>query len=71
MKPLSPAQVYGTVGNVTVDVSDRFHLDTNQSIVLDILPSSIMGEDHYFENQDAYSPEEKQALALNIAHYWA
>lgn len=71
MKPLTPAQVYGTVGNVTVDVSDRFHLDTNQSFVLDILPSSIMGEDHYFENQDAYSPEEKQALALNIAHYWA
>lgn len=71
MKPLTPARIYGTVGNVTVDVSDEFHLTTNESYVLDILPSSIMGEDHYFENQDAYSSDEKQALALNIAQYWA
>lgn len=71
MKPLTPAKIYGTVGNVTVDVSDQFHLTTNESYVLDILPSSILGEDHYFENQDSYSNEEKQALALNIAQYWA
>ncbi len=70
MKPLTPARVYGTVGNVTVDVSDRFHLETNELYILDILPSSIMGEDHYFEQVDAYSDEEKQALALNIAQYW-
>lgn len=70
-KPLMPARVYGTVGNVTIDVSDQFHLHTNESYMLDILPSSILGEDHYFENQDAYTTEEKQSLALNIAQYWA
>lgn len=71
MKPLQPAAVYGTVGNATIDVSDQFHLATNQSYILDILPSSVMGEDHYFENKDAYSPDEKQALIINIAQYWA
>lgn len=71
LKPLTPANVYGTVGNVTTDVSDQFHLDTNQSVILDILPSSVFGEDHYFESQDAYSSEEKRALALNIAQYWS
>lgn len=71
LKPLMPTQIYGTVGNVTVEVSDRFRLDTNQSVILDILPSSIMGEEHYFENQDAYSSEEKQSLIINIAQYWA
>lgn len=71
MKPLTPACIYGTVGNATIDVSDQFHLTTNDAYILDVLPSSIMGEDHYFENADAYSKEEKQTLALNIAQYWA
>lgn len=71
MKPLVPAKIYGTVGNATIDVSSQFHLETNESFVLDILPSSVMGEEHYFENKDAYSEEEKQSLALNIAQYWA
>lgn len=70
MKPLSPLCVYATVGNVTIDVSDQFRLQTNEAHILDILASSVMGEDHYFENQDAYSISEKQLLALNIAQYW-
>lgn len=70
LKPLTPLNVYGAVGNVTVDVSDRFRLNTNKSTILDILPSSVMGEDHYFENGDAYSTEEEQLLAVHIAEYW-
>ncbi len=71
LKPLSPAMVYGTAGNTTIDISDQFRITTNQSIILDVLPSSVLGEDHYFEQPDAYSVEEKQALACNIAQYWA
>jgi predicted phosphoribosyltransferase len=70
LKPLSPLCVYGAVGNVTVDVSDRFRLATNKSMILDILPSSVMGEDHYFENRDAYSDDEKKLFAFHIAEYW-
>lgn len=70
LKPLTPLAVYGAVGNVTVDVSDRFRLSTNKSSILDILPSSVMGEDHYFESRDAYSDEEKKLFAINIATYW-
>lgn len=71
MKPLRPARVYGMVGNTTIEVSEAFHLSTDQSHVLDILPTSFMGEDHYFEAADAYSHDEKQSLAINIAQYWA
>ncbi|PID30295.1 hypothetical protein CSA80_02605 [Candidatus Saccharibacteria bacterium] len=71
LKPLKPAAVYGSVGNVTIDVSDRFRTMTNETKVLDVLPSSVFGEEHYFEKPDAYSYEEKQALAHNIANYWA
>lgn len=71
LKPLTPAVVYGTVGNATIEVSDAFRTNTNQSVILDVLPSSVLGEDHYFETADAYSLSEKQALAINIAQYWA
>ena len=71
LKPLTPHRVYGAVGNVTIDVSEQFRINTDESIILDVLPSSVMGEDHYFENQDIYSDEEKQKLAVYIAQYWA
>ena len=71
LKPLQPAAVYGVAGNATIDVSDKFRVATNESFILDVLPSSVLGEDHYFENHDAYSEEEKHALATNIAQYWA
>lgn len=71
LKPLTPSAVYGVAGNATIDVSTEFRLATNDSVILDVLPSSVLGEDHYFENHDAYSEQEKQALAINIAQYWA
>lgn len=70
LKPLSPARVIGTVGNVTIDVSTQFHIATHESHMLDIIPGSTMNADHYFEAQDAYSDSEKQALIRNIATYW-
>lgn len=70
MKPLSPKKIYGTVGNVTSEVSDRFYLETQESHVLDILPSSVFDEEHYFEKPDAYSSQEKYDLAYGIAQYW-
>lgn len=69
MKPLRPMAIYGSVGNVTVDISDRFRLTTDKSTVLDVLPN-IMNDDHYFEQQDAYSLDEKRLLARNIQTYW-
>lgn len=70
LKPPTPAAVYGVAGNATIDVSTEFRIATNESVILDVLPSSVLGEDHYFENRDAYSDEEKYALATNIAQYW-
>lgn len=70
LKPLTPATVYATVGNTTIEVSDALHLTVDELQVLDILPSTVMGEDHYFEAPDAYSTVEKLTLASNIATYW-
>lgn len=71
LKPLQPATVYGVIGNTTIDISCAFRLATNTTDVLDILPSIVMDDAHYFEKPDPYSDEEKRQLALNISTYWA
>lgn len=70
LRQAKPARVLGVAGNATIDVSQQFHLSTDQSQVLDIMPSLVLTGDHYFENQDNYTQREKQILASNIAQYW-
>ena len=67
---LCPSGLYGVVGNATFSVSDRMTLETNQSTVLDVL-TTMMDDDHYFEQPDAYSVDEKRQLARNVQTYWA
>lgn len=69
LRPLTPSIVYGVAGNTTIDVSDMFHLETQVTQIMDILPSPL-GDDHYFEQPDDYTAEQKRALALNISTYW-
>jgi hypothetical protein len=38
--------------------------------ILDILPTGLFDDNHYFEKPDEYSDEEKKLLALNICNYW-
>jgi predicted phosphoribosyltransferase len=71
MKPIRPKEIIGVAGNVTADISDKFHLTTNSIEILDILPTSLYDDDHYFEKPDAYSMDEKWSLAKNICNYWA
>lgn len=71
LKPLQPSQVLGMAGNVTVDVSNMLRTTTTESTVLDVIPTAIMGENHYFEQPDAYNEDEKRNLALNVSTYWA
>ena len=70
MKPIRPQQIIGVAGNVTIDVSDRFHMKTTATNILDILPHSLFDDEHYFEKPDEYSDDEKRALATNICNYW-
>jgi hypothetical protein len=70
MKPIRPSAIIGVAGNVTVDVSDKFHMETTSTSILDILPHGMFDDDHYFEKADEYSEDEKRALATNICNYW-
>jgi hypothetical protein len=70
MKPIRPASIVGVAGNVTVDVSDRFHMETSSTNILDNLPHGLFDDNHYFEKADEYSEDEKRALATNICNYW-
>lgn len=71
LKPLMPAKVYGAIGNTTIEVSNEIRLTADEHYILDILPSSVLGADHYFEQPDPYDDEEKKTLAYNIALYWS
>jgi hypothetical protein len=71
LKPIKPAKLLGVAGNVTVDVSDKLHVETSDIEVLDVLPNATFDDDHFFEKADAYSADEKWALAQNIYNYWA
>jgi predicted phosphoribosyltransferase len=70
LKPLSPKRIFGAAGNVTIDVSDMFHLESDKISFLDILPSHVFDDDHYFEKPDPYSIEQKRQLAQYVTKFW-
>jgi predicted phosphoribosyltransferase len=70
LKSVRYAKLYGLGGNVDAQAATYFHLQTDQDIALDVMTHMFPAE-HYFEQQDAYSPEECRQLAINISHYWS
>lgn len=70
LKPLTPRKIHGVAGNVTIEVSDMFHLASDKISLLDILPAQIFDDDHYFEKPDPYSVPQKRQLAQNIKKFW-
>lgn len=71
LKPYKPRSISGAVGNITSNVSDKFHIDTDGVTYLDVLPNSIFDDAHYFDQPDQYSDEQKIQLANNVSLYWA
>lgn len=69
LKSVRYAALYGLGGNVDAAAADYFHLQTDQSVTLDVMTHMFPAE-HYFEQQDAYTPEECRQLAVNISQYW-
>ena len=70
LKPLKPAHVEGVAGNIIPDTSTRLYLETQGTTYLDIIASNIFDDDHYFDEPDKYTVEEKIQMAKNIANYW-
>ncbi|MCL1839502.1 hypothetical protein FWF89_00670 [Candidatus Saccharibacteria bacterium] len=70
LKPLRPAHIEGVAGNIIPDTSTRLYLETQGTTYLDVIASNIFDDDHYFDEPDNYTAEQKIELAKRISDYW-
>lgn len=56
-------------GNVDIFAADSLRLLADDAYFFDIM-SNLFNEDHYFEQPDVYTEEQKKKLVTNIATYW-
>ena len=71
LKAYTPTTVTGVVGNITSAVSDKFLIDTDGCIYMDVLQNNFFEDSHYFDQPDNYSEDDKINMANNISLYWA
>lgn len=69
LKTVRSPQILGLGGNVDTQAATYYHLQTDRSVSLDVM-SNMFPAEHYFEQQDAYTPEECRQLVINISQYW-
>ena len=71
LKAYAPTMIVGVCGNITSQVSDKFQMETSGVTYMDILPNTFFDDDHYFDQQDPYTEDEKISMANNISLYWS
>ena len=71
LKAYAPTMIVGVCGNITSPVSDKFQMETSGVTYMDILPNTFFDDDHYFDQQDPYTEDEKISMANNISLYWS
>ena len=71
LRPYAPLSTSGVVGNLTSEISDKFNIDTDGVTYMDVLPNTFFDDDHYFDQPDTYTDEQKISMANNISLYWA
>lgn len=71
LKPYTPLNIYGAFGNITLPISDKLQLEANGLTYMDILASTAFDDEHYFDQPDQYTDEQKINMAHNISLYWA
>ena len=71
LKAYAPTMNVGVCGNITSPVSDKFQMETSGVTYMDILPNTFFDDDHYFDQQDPYTEDEKISMANNISLYWS
>lgn len=71
LKSYKPTIVCGTCGNITSQISDKFQIEADGCTYMDILPNTFFDDDHYFDQPDTYTEEQKISMANNISLYWA
>ena len=71
LKAYAPTMIVGVCANITSPVSDKFQMETSGVTYMDILPNTFFDDDHYFDQQDPYTEDEKISMANNISLYWS
>ena len=71
LKSYKPAPITGVCGNITSEISDKFNIETDGVTYMDILPNTFFDDEHYFEQPDSFTEEQKIKMANNISLYWA
>ncbi len=71
LKAYTPTVITGVVGNITSAVSDKFLIDTDGCVYMDILQNNFFDDSHYFDQPDNYTEDDKINMANNISLYWA
>ena len=71
LKSYKPALITGVCGNITSEISDKFNIETDGVTYMDILPNTFFDDEHYFEQPDSFTEEQKIKMANNISLYWA
>lgn len=71
LKAYTPTTVTGVVGNITSAVSDKFLIETDGCVYMDVLQNNFFEDSHYFDQPDNYSEDDKINMANNISLYWA
>lgn len=66
LKTIATGKIVSLVGNITPDGSTALYRESSDSVFLDILPH-MFDDDHYFEQPDGYTPEERRQLAMNLS----
>ena len=71
LKAYTPTTITGVVGNITTAVSDKFLIETDGCVYMDVLQNNFFEDSHYFDQPDNYSEDDKINMANNISLYWA
>lgn len=69
LKTIQTGSIIGIAGNITTEAADMLVLSSERSEYMDVL-TSMFDDDHYFEQPEAYSIQERRQLAMNISQYW-
>lgn len=69
LKTVKTQSVVCTVGNVNPDTSTAMMIHSDETNFMDVM-QQMFDDEHYFEQPDPYTDEQKRQLALNIAQYW-
>ena len=69
LKTIDTHSIVSVVGNITIDAANTLTTTSQKSTFMDIM-TNMFDDDHYFEEPESYTLDERRKLAMNISQYW-